>query len=103
MYKRLNELNFVIGLFFTIVSLILLVGSFLSSELSRRINVYTGIVFLIFGIVMILIKGNKKQIEQHPSDWALEFRLLLEHFPSVVFFALPKFPSVSPPPSKVVG
>ncbi len=59
MYKRLNELNFVIGLFFTIVSLILLVGSLLNSELSGRINVYTGIVFLIFGIVMIMIKGNK--------------------------------------------
>jgi cytochrome c biogenesis protein CcdA len=59
MYKRLNELNFVIGLFFTIVSLILLVGSFLSRELSGRINIYTGIVFLIFGVFMILIKGNK--------------------------------------------
>lgn len=59
MYKRLNELNFVIGLFFTIVSLILLAGSFLSQELSGKINIYTGIVFLIFGVVMILIKGNK--------------------------------------------
>jgi putative Ca2+/H+ antiporter (TMEM165/GDT1 family) len=56
MYKRLNELNFVIGLFFTIVSLILLVGSFLSRELSGRINIYTGIVFLIFGVFMIMIK-----------------------------------------------
>ena len=28
MYKRLNELNFVIGLFFTIVSLILLTDNF---------------------------------------------------------------------------
>lgn len=59
MYKRLNELNFVIGLFFTIVSMILLVGSFISIELSGRINIYTGIVFLIFGLIMILIKGNK--------------------------------------------
>lgn len=58
MYKRLNELNFVIGLFFTIVSLILLGGSFFSRELSGRINVYTGIVFLIFGVFMIIIKGN---------------------------------------------
>ncbi len=56
MYKRLNELNFVIGLFFTIVSLILLIGSLLSSELSGRINIYTGIVFLIFGLIMIIIK-----------------------------------------------
>lgn len=59
MYKRLNELNFVIGLFFTIVSLILLVGSFFSKELSGRLNIYTGIVFLVFGLLMILIKGER--------------------------------------------
>ncbi len=59
MYKRLNELNFVIGLFFTIVSLILLGGSFFSKELSGRLNIYTGIVFLIFGLMMILIKGER--------------------------------------------
>lgn len=59
MYKRLNELNFVIGLFFTIVSLILLVGSFFSKELSGRLNIYTGIAFLVFGLLMILIKGER--------------------------------------------
>lgn len=64
MYKRLNELNFVIGLFFTIVSLILLVGSFISSELSGKINIYTGTVFLIFGLLMIFIKGNKTDSNQ---------------------------------------
>jgi len=60
MYKRLNELNFVIGLFFIIVSFILLAGNFLSKELSGTINLYTGIVFLIFGIFMITIKGKKE-------------------------------------------
>ena len=60
MYKRLNELNFVIGLFFTIVSIILLAGNFLSKELSGSINLYTGIVFLIFGLFMITIKGKKE-------------------------------------------
>ena len=59
MYKRLNELNFVIGLFFTVVALILLASSFISASLSGRINIYTGIVFLIFGIIMIMIKSNK--------------------------------------------
>jgi hypothetical protein len=59
MYKRLNELNFVIGLFFTIVSLILLVGNFLSKELSGSINLYTGIVFLVFGVFMIMIKSKR--------------------------------------------
>ena len=59
MYKRLNELNFVIGLFFTIVSLILLLNSFFSKESSGKINMYTGIVFLIFGLSMMFIKGKK--------------------------------------------
>jgi putative Ca2+/H+ antiporter (TMEM165/GDT1 family) len=60
MYKRLNELSFVIGLFFMLVSLILLAGSFISSELSGKINIYTGITFLIFGLFMMLVKENQK-------------------------------------------
>ncbi len=59
MYKRFTELNFVIGLFFFIVSLILLIGYYVAIELSSDINLYTGIVFLVFGLVMILYKTNK--------------------------------------------
>ena len=59
MYKRLNELSFVIGLFFTVVSLILLIGNFLSKELSGSINLYTGLIFLVFGVFMITIKSDK--------------------------------------------
>jgi len=60
MYKRLNELNFVIGLFFTIVSLILLAGNFLSDQLAGTLNLYTGIVFLVFGLLMMTIKTKKE-------------------------------------------
>lgn len=59
MYKRLNELNFVIGLFFTIVSLILLADNFLTKGSDDKLNLYTGIVFLIFGLFMINIKTQK--------------------------------------------
>ena len=59
MFKRLNELNFVIGLFFTIVSLILLASNFFDKELSGKLNFYTGIVFLIFGLFMMNIKAGK--------------------------------------------
>ncbi|TMI90436.1 MAG: hypothetical protein E6H06_17420 [Bacteroidetes bacterium] len=59
MYKRLNELSFVIGLFFSIVSIILLTDYFFKKELSSKINLYTGIVFLIFGLFMMSIKRNK--------------------------------------------
>lgn len=59
MLKRLNELNFVIGLFFTIVSLILLVDTLLNKEGTVKLNLYTGITFLIFGVFMILLKTDK--------------------------------------------
>ncbi|HMG67762.1 MAG TPA: hypothetical protein VK588_08755 [Chitinophagaceae bacterium] len=59
MYKRLNELSFIIGLFFTIVSIILLIDTFFSKQVSGKLNLYTGIVFLVFGIFMIAIKTGK--------------------------------------------
>jgi putative Ca2+/H+ antiporter (TMEM165/GDT1 family) len=59
MLKRLNDLSFVIGLFFTVVSLILLVGYFTSKLLSANINLYTGIVFLVFGLFMIFVRGKQ--------------------------------------------
>ena len=61
MYKRLNELNFVIGIFFTIVSLILLGDSLFGTEPAGRVNIYTGVAFLVFGIVMILIKDKTNE------------------------------------------
>ena len=60
MFKRINELSFVIGLFFTIVAIILLGGYFLSDKLSAPINLYTGIIFLLFGLAMILIRTGPK-------------------------------------------
>ncbi len=61
MLKRLNELNFVIGLFFTIVSLILLVDTLLNKEGTGKLNLYTGITFLIFGVFMISLKTDKSE------------------------------------------
>jgi hypothetical protein len=58
MYKRLNELSFVIGLFFTIVSLILLIDTLFSKK-SGKLNLYTGLVFLVFGLFMIAIKTKR--------------------------------------------
>jgi len=59
MLKRLNELNFVIGLFFTAVSLILLADNFFHKGSAGKLNLYTGILFLIFGIFMIVLKTGK--------------------------------------------
>ncbi|MBS1576148.1 MAG: hypothetical protein JST09_12670 [Bacteroidetes bacterium] len=55
MSKRITELSFIIGLFFTIVSLVLLIGHFMSDLLASSKNMYAGIAFLVFGLFMILI------------------------------------------------
>lgn len=60
MLKRINELSFVIGVFFTLVAIILLGGYFISEQLSSPINLYTGIVFLVFGLAMVLIRSKAK-------------------------------------------
>lgn len=60
MLKRINELSFVIGLFFTLVAIILLAGYLLTESLASTINLYTGIVFLVFGLSMILIRSKSK-------------------------------------------
>jgi len=52
MYKKLNNLAFVIGIFFIIISLILIIGGLLSAALNNKLNFYTGFSFLIFGCCM---------------------------------------------------
>lgn len=58
MKSRFTLLSFIIGLFFLIVALILVVGYFVSSLLSAAINLYAGILFFLFGIFMVMIKEN---------------------------------------------
>jgi hypothetical protein len=55
MRKKATDLSFIIGLFFSAVSLILLIGYFTTDLLSAPINLYSGIAFLLFGIFMILV------------------------------------------------
>lgn len=55
MYQKLNQLSFVIGLFFFLVSLILF-GHLLLSVSAGKLNLYTAVVFLIFGVAMMLTK-----------------------------------------------
>ncbi|MEO8414296.1 MAG: hypothetical protein ABI472_11585 [Ginsengibacter sp.] len=52
MYKKLNNLGFVIGVFFIIISLILLIGGFLSTASYSNLDLYTGFTFLLFGALM---------------------------------------------------
>jgi hypothetical protein len=60
MLKKLNDLQFVIGLFFSVVALILLLNVMMGTNVDGKLNIYTGSGFLIFGLAMMLIrKGNK--------------------------------------------
>jgi putative Ca2+/H+ antiporter (TMEM165/GDT1 family) len=61
MYKRFNELSFVIGLFFVLASVVLFGGYFFSDHSNQKINLYTGFIFLLFGIVMMLLHSNEKE------------------------------------------
>lgn len=53
MQKRFTSLSFIIGLFFMLVALVLLPGYFISPLLASAINLYAGIAFLLFGLLMI--------------------------------------------------
>ena len=59
MLKKLNDLQFVIGLFFTAVSVILLLNVLLGSQGDSNLNIYTGACFLVFGLAMMFIKGKQ--------------------------------------------
>ena len=58
---RLLDLRFVIGLFFLIVGILLLVYGFLivNSKEYLMINALCGMVFTIFGSIMIWLSRNK--------------------------------------------
>ena len=55
MYKKFNQLSFVIGLFFFLVSIILF-AHILLSDSTGKLNFYTAITFLIFGVAMMMAK-----------------------------------------------
>ena len=57
MYKKFNQLSFVIGLFFFLVSIILFVHILLSDS-TGKLNFYTATAFLIFGVAMMFAKDR---------------------------------------------
>lgn len=58
--SRLFDLRFVIGSFFTVVGLLLLVYSFISADANARIvNKWCSIAFLVFGVLMIVFSFGK--------------------------------------------
>jgi uncharacterized membrane protein len=63
--NKILDLRFVIGVFFTIVGLLLLVYSFTSSaETSQSINQWCGIVFAAFGVFMMILSFRKDAADE---------------------------------------
>jgi hypothetical protein len=59
--EKLTDLRFIIGLFFSLSGLILLLCYFLSAQTNHpQMNLYAGGVMLLFGLVMLLLfyKGD---------------------------------------------
>ncbi|MFM2146290.1 MAG: hypothetical protein RL732_1126 [Bacteroidota bacterium] len=61
MYNKFNSLRFVIGVFFSLLAIILAVGYFLSAEQHQTITMYTALSFGIFGLIMMAEKQNKEE------------------------------------------
>jgi putative Mn2+ efflux pump MntP len=60
--NKLFDLSFVIGIFFSIIGLLLLVFSFITEVAEEQIiNRWCGIVFIVFGIFMILLSFKKDE------------------------------------------
>lgn len=57
--NKILDLRFVIGVFFTLIGLLLVGYSFSSAINSSDVNRWCGIIFAIFGIIMILLSFVK--------------------------------------------
>ncbi len=58
MYKRFNELSFVIGLFFLLVSIILVLNGLLNTAANSNLTYYSAGTFLIFALFMMMLKSK---------------------------------------------
>lgn len=63
--NKLFDLRFVIGLFFLIIGFLLIgFGVFLGSvEYEKEVNLYCGLLFALFGLIMLLLKQEEKEDE----------------------------------------
>ena len=59
--KKLTDLRFIIGLFFSLCGLILLLSYFITTQTNHpEMNLYSGGAMLLFGLVMLVLfyKGD---------------------------------------------
>lgn len=60
MQKRLEQLSFIIGIFFVALSLILGAGYMWADALHQDINLYSASLFFVFGAIMLVVKGGEE-------------------------------------------
>jgi len=63
--NKLFDLRFVIGMFFSVVGILLLLYSFFVKE---EINQWCGAIFIIFGIVMVVLSLRKTAHDNLPDE-----------------------------------
>jgi uncharacterized membrane protein len=65
--KKLLDLRFVIGMFFTIVGVLLVIYHFagtVNTALNTSVNIWCGILFMLFGISMIILSYVQKLMDE---------------------------------------
>ena len=62
--NKFFDLRFVIGSFFTVVGILLIVYGFLTKNEMQNLNRWCGGIFIVFGIVMILLSYQKRKEEK---------------------------------------
>ena len=61
MHKRITTLSFIIGAFFLLVALVLIIGYFISPLLAAPLNLYAGVAFLLFALFMLYITPDRDE------------------------------------------
>ncbi len=65
MLDKLFDLRFVIGFFFSIVALLLLVQGFTSNDQdARTINIGCGVALILFGVLMIILSFREDATDE---------------------------------------
>ena len=60
MGKRLEQLSFIIGIFFMALAFIIGIGYISTDALHKDINLYSAGLFFVFGGIMLLVKGGEE-------------------------------------------